>query len=105
VLLDKSMPGMDGNEVCKHIRSDLKLELLPVIMVTNLTAELRQSEMRYQILVEQSSDAILLFDPETLALEEVNLRFCQMLGYTYRHYFPSQIRNSFHYPTGIRARR
>lgn len=74
---------MDGNEVCKRIRSDLKLELLPVIMVTNLTAELRQSEMRYQILVEQSSDAILLFDPESLALEEVNLRFCQMLGYTY----------------------
>ncbi len=34
VLLDKSMPGMDGDEVCRRIRSELKLELLPVIMVT-----------------------------------------------------------------------
>jgi putative two-component system response regulator len=34
VLMDKSMPGMDGTEVCKRIRSELKLELLPVIMVT-----------------------------------------------------------------------
>lgn len=34
VLLDKRMPGMDGNEVCNRIRSELKLELLPVIMVT-----------------------------------------------------------------------
>ncbi|TAN66773.1 MAG: response regulator [Methylobacter sp.] len=49
-----------------------------------LTAELRQSEARYHILVEQSSDAIFLCDLETLALEEVNLHFCQMLGYTYK---------------------
>lgn len=34
VLLDKRMPGMDGDEVCRRIRSELKLELLPVIMVT-----------------------------------------------------------------------
>ncbi|MGZ4955415.1 MAG: response regulator [Methylobacter sp.] len=34
VLLDKKMPGMNGDEVCRHIRSELELELLPVIMVT-----------------------------------------------------------------------
>ncbi|MCX7093621.1 MAG: response regulator [Methylobacter sp.] len=34
VLLDKRMPGMDGDEVCRRIRSELDLELLPIIMVT-----------------------------------------------------------------------
>ncbi len=34
VLLDKRMPCMDGDEVCRRIRSELKLELLPVIMIT-----------------------------------------------------------------------
>ena len=34
VLLDKKMSGMDGDEVCRQIRKELKLELLPVIMVT-----------------------------------------------------------------------
>jgi len=53
------------------------------LMTDNLITELRQSELRYQILVEQSSDAILLFDLETLALDEVNLHFCRMLGYSY----------------------
>ena len=34
VLLDKYMPEMDGDEVCFRIRNDLKLPLLPIIMVT-----------------------------------------------------------------------
>lgn len=34
VLLDKKMPIMNGDEVCRRIRCDLELELLPVIMVT-----------------------------------------------------------------------
>lgn len=34
VLLDKRMPGMDGDEVCRRIRSELELELLPIIIVT-----------------------------------------------------------------------
>ncbi|TRX02637.1 HD-GYP domain-containing protein [Candidatus Methylobacter oryzae] len=36
VLLDKRMPGMDGDEVCRRIRSELELELLPIIMVTGI---------------------------------------------------------------------
>lgn len=34
VLLDKYMPGMDGDEVCYRIRNDLNLPLLPIIMIT-----------------------------------------------------------------------
>jgi len=34
VLLDKRMPGMDGDEVCRRIRGELGLAMLPVLMVT-----------------------------------------------------------------------
>ncbi len=34
VLLDKLMPGMDGDEVCRRIRGELGLVMLPIIMVT-----------------------------------------------------------------------
>jgi two-component system, cell cycle response regulator DivK len=34
VLLDISLPGMDGNEVLRRIRRDLVLKALPVIAIT-----------------------------------------------------------------------
>lgn len=34
VLLDKRMPGLDGDEVCRRIRGELGLPMLPVLMVT-----------------------------------------------------------------------
>jgi putative two-component system response regulator len=34
VLLDKSMPGLDGDEVCRRIRGELGLTMLPILMVT-----------------------------------------------------------------------
>jgi two-component system cell cycle response regulator len=36
ILLDVMMPGMDGFEVCQHLRSDPLLTEVPVIMVTAL---------------------------------------------------------------------
>ncbi len=34
VLLDKRMPGMDGDEVCRRIRGELGLDMLPILMVS-----------------------------------------------------------------------
>ena len=36
VLLDVMMPEMDGFEVCRHLRSDPALSLVPIVMVTAL---------------------------------------------------------------------
>jgi len=36
ILLDVMMPGMDGFEVCQHIRKDPKLAEIPIIMLTAL---------------------------------------------------------------------
>ena len=36
VLLDVSMPGMNGYEVCQKIRADATTSMLPVVMVTAL---------------------------------------------------------------------
>lgn len=39
VILDKRMPGMNGDEVCFAIRNELNLNLLPVIMVTGNSSQ------------------------------------------------------------------
>lgn len=36
VLLDVSMPGLDGYEVCRRLKADEKTQRIPVIMVTGL---------------------------------------------------------------------
>jgi DNA-binding response OmpR family regulator len=41
VLLDVQMPGMDGFEVCRRLRSDEATEFLPVVMVTSSDSEIR----------------------------------------------------------------
>jgi len=40
ILLDISMPEMDGYEVCKHLKSDTKTRSIPVIFLTALDAVL-----------------------------------------------------------------
>ena len=42
VLLDVMMPGMDGFEVCRHIRSDPLVKHLPVLMMTARGEEIDQ---------------------------------------------------------------
>jgi putative two-component system response regulator len=39
VLLDKRMPVMDGDEVCRRVRNDLQQRLLPLIMVTGTNSQ------------------------------------------------------------------
>jgi PAS domain S-box-containing protein len=43
---------------------------------------LRESEERYRQLFESESDAIMLFDAETLRIEDANLSTLELLGYT-----------------------
>ncbi len=38
VLLDILLPGIDGFEVLKQIRSDEKMKMLPVVILSNLSA-------------------------------------------------------------------
>lgn len=43
---------------------------------------LRASEAKYRALFEQAADAVVVFDPKTLAILDFNDEACQRLGYT-----------------------
>jgi adenylate cyclase len=45
VLLDVQMPGMNGYEVCRRIRSDPATRFLPVVMITASSTEVRVSAL------------------------------------------------------------
>ena len=45
VLLDVSMPGMNGYEVCRRLRDDPRTEFLPVVMVTSHQDEARSDAL------------------------------------------------------------
>jgi len=69
ILCDIMMPGMDGEELCRAIRSDPELAFLPVIMVTARAS--RQSRLSA---LEGGADDYLVkpFDPEELRLRIAN---------------------------------
>jgi CheY-like chemotaxis protein len=81
ILCDIMMPGMDGEELCRAIRSDPELAFLPVIMVTARAS--RQSRLSA---LEGGADDYLVkpFDPEELRLRignalESRRRFAERL--------------------------
>lgn len=49
-------------------------------------AFLRQTETRYRNLFDQAADAIVVFDPRTLAFEDFNDEACRMLGYSRKEF-------------------
>jgi len=44
--------------------------------------DLQESEARYQAIFEQSANAIVVFNPKTLAILDFNNEACRRLGYT-----------------------
>ena len=48
----------------------------------NAESALRESEQRYRALIQQSAEAIYMFDPDTMRLLEANPTFLKYLGYT-----------------------
>jgi putative two-component system response regulator len=64
VLLDVNMPGIDGFEVCRRLKSDPATRLLPVLLITSLTA----SEDRIRG-IEAGADDFLLKPPVIAELE------------------------------------
>lgn len=64
VLLDVNMPGIDGFEVCRRLKTDPKTRLIPVVLMTTLTA----SEDRIRG-IEAGADDFLSKPPVIAELE------------------------------------
>ncbi len=47
VLLDRSLPDMDGLEICRQVRADRRLRHIPVVMLTALDKSLEKIEGLY----------------------------------------------------------
>ena len=68
VLLDVNMPGIDGIEVCRRLKADPKTRLIPVVLITTLTA----SEDRVRGIDAGADD--FLSKPPVLAELEARVR-------------------------------
>lgn len=53
-----------------------------IVALQRTEAELRESEERYRMLLQHSSEAIVLLDPDTRKVIEANCHFQEMLGYS-----------------------
>ena len=58
ILLDVLLPGMDGWELCKQIKSNIQLKFIPVIIVTANTSAIEQ-------LAKESGADACLYKPFT----------------------------------------
>jgi two-component system, sensor histidine kinase and response regulator len=54
ILLDVMMPGMNGFEVCKHLKNDDRTKAIPIIMVTALREQVHQLD-RVELLIRVKS--------------------------------------------------
>ena len=64
ILLDVNMPGIDGFEVCRRLKGDPKTRLIPIVLITGLTA----SEDRVRG-IEAGADDFLAKPPVIAELE------------------------------------
>lgn len=64
VLLDVNMPGLDGFEVCRRLKSDPETRLIPIVLITTLT----QSEDRIRG-IDAGADDFLTKPPVVAELE------------------------------------
>jgi two-component system, cell cycle response regulator DivK len=63
VLVDLALPGLDVLNIVRHIRSDSKLDLIPVLAVTNATInddEAKEIQKEYDELVAKPISITLL---------------------------------------------
>jgi putative two-component system response regulator len=77
VLLDVHMPGLDGFEVCRRLKSDPQTRLTPVVLITTLTS----SEDRVRG-IEAGADDFLLKPPSIPELEARVRSLTQLKRYT-----------------------
>jgi CheY-like chemotaxis protein len=83
ILLDVMMPGMDGFEVCQHLRADSTLGKVPIIMVTALDD--RDSRLRG---IEAGADDFISKPYDSLELR-TRLKMLTNLN-RYRHLLAEQ---------------
>jgi len=76
ILLDITMPGMDGYDVCQHLKADLATDTIPVIFISALNEE------RSRVQAFASGGADYVTKPfqweEVIARVETQMRICRL---------------------------